>query len=139
MLGHIASYDDTTQSGFITDDEDTQHPFTLSQWTAESAPKTGLAVDFNVDDDGQLFDIGPASAFIQPTKAVKRRWVAAPLGLAFGALGLHRIYLGHYRIALAQIAVTWVTGGYGVVWGFVEGALIITGHIYKDAKGRPLK
>jgi hypothetical protein len=25
-----------------------------------------------------------------------------------------------------------VTGGFGVVWGFCEGVLIITGHITKD-------
>jgi len=25
------------------------------------------------------------------------------------------------------------------MWGFIEAILIITGHIYKDAKGRPLK
>ena len=65
--------------------------------------------------------------------------IAALLGIVFGAVGLHRFYLGFWGFGIAQIAVTFITGGFGVMWGFIEGVLIFTGHIYKDAKGRHLK
>jgi TM2 domain-containing membrane protein YozV len=65
--------------------------------------------------------------------------VASLLGVVFGAIGLHRMYLGYWGIAIAQILVTYLTGGFGVVWGFVDGVLIFTGHVYKDSKGRLLK
>jgi len=61
------------------------------------------------------------------------------LGVLFGAIGLHRFYLGFWWLGLGQIIVTFVTGGFGVMWGFIEGVLIFTGHINKDAKGRLLK
>jgi TM2 domain-containing membrane protein YozV len=73
------------------------------------------------------------------SQPVKSHIVAALLGIVFGAIGLHRIYLGFWGLGVTQILVTYLTGGFGVVWGFIEGVLIFTGHISKDAKGRHLK
>jgi hypothetical protein len=48
-------------------------------------------------------------------------------------------------MGVAQIlftAITMMAGfgvGLGVVWGFMEGFLLLTGHMHKDAKGRLLK
>lgn len=137
MLGHIESYDEECQTGVIKYGEEF-YEFHIDQWTSEGAPKVGDDVDFD-QEHGQVIDVSLVGAYLAESKPVKSRMVAALLGIIFGAIGLHRIYLGFYSIALAQIIVTLLTGGFGVVWGFVEGALIFTGHIYKDAKGRHLK
>ncbi|WP_305910059.1 TM2 domain-containing protein [Methylomarinum sp. Ch1-1] len=138
MIGHIESYDDNTQTGVIKF-EDKFYEFHIDQWTLDSPPKVGDDVDFDMDDDDTVTEVGPVGAYLKDTRPVKRRWVAVVLGFLFGAIGLHRIYLGFYGLGIAQILVTLITGGYGVVWGFTEAVLLLTGHIYKDAKGRFLK
>jgi TM2 domain-containing membrane protein YozV len=69
----------------------------------------------------------------------KSRIAAGILGIVLGGLGIHRFYLGYIGIGIAQIAVTLVTCGIGALWGFIEGILILTGSIDKDAKGQPLR
>lgn len=137
MLGHIESYDERCQTGVIKY-EDEFYEFHIDQWTSEEAPKEGDDVDFD-HDSGTVTDVSLVGAYLMETKPVKSRMLAALLGIVFGAIGLHRFYLGFYGLGIAQIIVTLATGGFGVVWGFVEGALIFTGHIFKDAKGRHLK
>jgi len=68
------------------------------------------------------------------------------LGIFLGGLGIHRFYLGYTAIGIIQVVVTVSLGiltcGIGAVaghlWGMVEGILILTGQINKDAQGRPL-
>lgn len=138
MIGHIESYDKELQTGAIKC-EDEFYEFHLDDWTSESEPEIGDDVDFMPEDDGSATSVGPVGAYLKDTRAVKNHYVAAVLGLLLGALGIHRIYLGFYGLAIAQITVTYLTGGYGVVWGFVEGILYFGGQLNKDGKGRPLK
>ncbi|MCQ8119640.1 TM2 domain-containing protein [Methylomonas rosea] len=137
MLGHIESYDERCQTGVIKH-EGQFYEFHLDQWTSEAPPKLGDDVDFD-HDDGKVSDVSLVGAYLMEAKPVKSKIVAALLGIAFGAIGLHRIYLGFYFLGFTQAVVTLITGGFGVMWGFIEGVLIATGHIYKDAKGRHLK
>lgn len=77
----------------------------------------------------------------------KSKLAAGLLGIFLGGLGIHRFYLGYTAIGLAQLAVTIIIGiltcGVGTlaghIWGFIEGILILTGSINKDAAGRPLR
>ncbi|MBF0318892.1 MAG: TM2 domain-containing protein [Nitrospirae bacterium] len=68
----------------------------------------------------------------------KEKIVAGLLGIFLGWLGVHRFYLGYTGIGIAQIIITLVTAGAGGLWGLIEGILILTGNINKDAQGRPL-
>jgi TM2 domain-containing membrane protein YozV len=69
----------------------------------------------------------------------KSKIVAGILGILLGGLGIHRFYLGYIGIGIAQIVVTIVTFGFGAIWGFIEGILILVGSgITTDAQGRPL-
>jgi TM2 domain-containing membrane protein YozV len=70
----------------------------------------------------------------------KSRTTAGILGIFLGGLGVHRFYLGYTGIGIAQIAVTIVTCGFGAIWGFVEGILILTDSpsFATDANGVPL-
>ena len=76
----------------------------------------------------------PAPAGGEP----KQKMVAGLLGIFLGGLGIHSFYLGNTTKGIIQIIVTIVTLGFGAIWGFVEGILILTGSIDKDADGNPL-
>lgn len=138
MIGHIESYDEARQTGAIKC-EDKFYEFHIDDWTSDSEPLTGDDVDFVPEEDGTATDVGPVGAYVQDLRPVKNHYIAGVLGILLGAIGLHRIYLGFYGIAILQMFVTYLTGGFGVLWGFIEGVLLIGGQIHKDAKGRPLK
>lgn len=73
----------------------------------------------------------------------KSKLAAGLFGIFLGALGVHRFYLGHIGIGLAQLLITvlscgllsWATW----IWGLIEGIMILAGNINKDAKGVPLR
>lgn len=138
MIGHIESYDDERQTGAIKS-KDGFYEFHIDDWVSEDAPKIDDDVDFVPEDDGSATNVGLVGAYLKDMTPVKNHYVAATLGILLGAIGLHRIYLGFYGIAILQIFATIVTGGFGVVWGFAEGVLLFGGQIHKDAKGRLLK
>ena len=73
----------------------------------------------------------------------KSKLAAGLLGIFLGSLGVHTFYLGYTGKAIAQLLISLLTCGFGAVasgiWGLVEGILILTGSISKDAKGIPLK
>ena len=138
MIGHIENYDEGSQEGTIKC-KDKLYKFHLSEWVSKEKPQSGDDVDFVLEDDDSLTNIGLVGAYLKNMEPVKNHYVAAVLGMFFGAVGLHRLYLGFYGIAIAQMILTYVTGGFGVMWGFIEGILLFGGQIHKDAKGRPLK
>ncbi|MGZ8136484.1 MAG: TM2 domain-containing protein [Methylococcaceae bacterium] len=138
MIGHIESYDPDNGTGVIKS-EDKLFTFHLDDWKAVAPPDQGDDVNFEAQDETKACNINLVGAYLEPPKAVKYKYVAAFLALVFGGVGLHRIYLGYYKVALAQIVVTMATAGYGVLWGFIEAILLFANHIDKDAKGRPLK
>ncbi|MFZ2727036.1 MAG: TM2 domain-containing protein [Methylococcaceae bacterium] len=137
MIGHIESYDEQTQTGAIKSEEKF-FPFYINDWAANVAPEQGDDVIFEVVDN-KAVQINLMGAYLEKPKAVKYRYLAAFLALILGFLGVHRFYLGYYKIGLMQIAFTAITVGYGALWGFIEAVLLLAGHIDKDAKGRPLK
>ena len=61
---------------------------------------------------------------------------AGLLGIFLGGLGIHNFYLGY--TGKAQIALSLCFGA-GAIWGLIEGIMILTGTINKDANGVPLK
>ncbi len=138
MIGHIESYDEELQTGAIKCEDDF-FEFHINDWELDVLPKVGDDVDFMPEEDGSATSVGPVGAYLQDIRAIKNHYVAGVLGLVLGMLGAHRIYLGFYWLGAMQIAVTYLTGGYGLVWGFVEGVLLLTRHMHLDAKGRPLK
>ncbi len=68
----------------------------------------------------------------------KSKIVAGILGIFLGGLGVHNFYLGYIGKAIAQIVLSFCFG-IGAIWGLIEGILILTGSINKDANGVPLK
>lgn len=79
-------------------------------------------------------------------EAAKSKMAAGLLGIFLGGLGIHRFYLGYTAIGVAQLvlcllglATCGITSIAASVWGLIEGILILTGSIDKDAQGNPLK
>jgi TM2 domain-containing membrane protein YozV len=76
----------------------------------------------------------------------KSKLAAGLLGIFLGAFGVHRFYLGYTGIAVAQLVlgvlgfltcgITTIASG---IWGLVEGIMILTGSINKDAQGKGLR
>lgn len=84
------------------------------------------------------FSLTQQNAAVDPS-AQKSKMTAGLLGIFLGGFGVHNFYLGYTGKAIAQIALTILCLGVGGIWGLIEGILILTGSINKDAKGNPLK
>lgn len=68
----------------------------------------------------------------------KQKLTAGLLGILLGAFGAGRFYLNQPGIAVAQIAVTWLTCGIGGIWPLIDGIMMLTGSV-RDEHGRPLR
>jgi TM2 domain-containing membrane protein YozV len=82
----------------------------------------------------------------EPSTGTRSKMAAGLLGVFLGGLGIHRFYLGYNGIAVAQLVLTLlglVTCGLTAlgawIWGLIEGIMILTGSISKDAQGLALK
>lgn len=77
------------------------------------------------------------------TKNQKSKVGAGIMGILLGALGVHNFYLGYTGKAVAQLLITILSCGclapVSGIWGLIEGILILTGDINKDANGNDLK
>lgn len=137
MIGEIEAFNEEKQTWIITSEQQ-QFEFTQDQWTENQGPFVGDQVLFE-GIEGLAREITLIGNYPEPEENLKSRKVAAILGLLLGGFGAHRFYLGYTRIGIIQVVVTVVTVGFGLIWGFVEGFLIFTGQIDKDAQGNPLK
>ncbi|NOT83311.1 MAG: TM2 domain-containing protein [Methylococcaceae bacterium] len=138
MIGQIERYaSDTPTIGVIKSGEEL-YDFNVKVWRSRFAPMVGDNVEFEVKD-GKVTRAKPFVTYAENMQPVKSRLIAGLLGLVLGGIGAHRVYLGFYGTAVLQIALTVVTGGFGLLWGFIEGALILGTQIDKDAQGRALK
>jgi len=72
----------------------------------------------------------------------KSKLAAGLLGIFLGGIGVHNFYLGFIGKAVAQVLITvlscFTLSFVSVIWGLIEGILILTGSINKDAQGNPL-
>ena len=85
------------------------------------------------------------------TGEAKSKLAAGLLAIFLGCFGVHNFYLGYTSKAITQLVLTIVgfvlccivVGVFLVlgieIWAIVEGIMILTGKIDKDAKGIPLK
>ena len=72
----------------------------------------------------------------------KSKLVAGLLGIFLGGLGVHNFYLGFTGKAVAQLLISLLSCGalavVSAIWGLIEGILILTGSINRDASGMML-
>lgn len=53
--------------------------------------------------------------------------------------GIGRMYLGFTGIGVAQLAVTFLTCGFGALWSVIDGIMILVNDAPKDSQGRVLR
>jgi TM2 domain-containing membrane protein YozV len=68
----------------------------------------------------------------------KQKLIAGLLQIFLGAFGAGRFYTGHTGMAIAQIAVTWLTCGFGGIWPLIDGIMMLVGKV-PDSENRPLR
>lgn len=76
---------------------------------------------------------------------IKSKLLAVLLALFLGGMGIHRFYLGYFKIGIVQL-VLWVLGYFTEgktwaiveVWAIIEAIFIFLGRI-KDSKGNTLE
>ncbi|MGF0248200.1 NINE protein [Rhodococcus erythropolis] len=68
----------------------------------------------------------------------KSKTTAGLLGILLGGFGAGRFYLNQPGMAVAQIAVTWLTCGIGGIWPLIDGIMMLTGSV-RDQYNRPLR
>jgi TM2 domain-containing membrane protein YozV len=137
IIGQIESYDSVTKTGLVKD-QDEFFKFDEESWKSSVSPDSGDEVTFELKDN-VVVNMRLIAESTKLVEGVKKRWIAMTLAFLLGMVGAHRFYLGFYKLGLAQLALTVVTHGYGVLWGFIDAVLLFANHINKDAKGRPLK
>ena len=69
----------------------------------------------------------------------RSKLVAGLLQIFLGGFGVGRFYTGHTSIAIAQIAVTFFTCGFGALWPLVDGIIMLTSESPRDVDGKPLR
>lgn len=79
-------------------------------------------------------DSQPVPASLEP----RRSRIATGL-LQICLPGVGRMYAGFVGMGVAQLVVAIVTCGYGALWSFVDGILILTGNVRTDGRGLPFK
>lgn len=72
----------------------------------------------------------------------KSKLAAGLLGIFLGCLGVHNFYLGYDGKGIAQLLITVLSCGIltpvSFIWGLIEGIMILTGEMNKDANGNIL-
>lgn len=78
---------------------------------------------------------------VEPAPVVQRsKFVAGILGLVLGFLGAHNFYLGYKKRAIVQLVLTVLSAGtISIIWGIIEGLIILSSSTYRDADGNLLK
>ena len=97
-------------------------------WTPPAPSGAGAAIP-----SGDLSGMGPA----------KSKVAAGELGILLGTIGVHNFYLGFTGKGLAQLLISLLSCGFlspiSSIWGLIEGIMILTGSINRDARGMPLR
>ena len=65
----------------------------------------------------------PYGAFMVGNKS---KTTAGLLGIFLGGFGAGQFYRGNTGLGIAQLAVSIVTFGFGALWGFIEGIIVLT-------------
>lgn len=84
----------------------------------------------------------PAPYGIDPVTGLpyssKSKTAAGLLGIFLGAFGVGRFYTGHIGLGVAQLIVTIFSFGFGALWGFIDGIVLLAGSP-RDSDGFPLR
>ena len=91
---------------------------------------------------GQPYQPYPGAPYVPLGYKQKSKIAAGVLGILLGTFGVHNFYLGYTGKAVAQLLITLLTCFMGafvsMIWGVVEGIMILCGGINTDGHNVPL-
>ena len=111
----------------------------------EPQKKRSDAVSSTISNDSANHYVPSTPQYeVSTSRPLKSRTVAGLLAIFLGTLGVHNFYLGNTTKAIVQLLVTFFGGAIGgpvivMIWGFVEGIMILSGSINTDGYNRLLK
>jgi TM2 domain-containing membrane protein YozV len=131
MRGQVLGVDTRTGTGVVTGDDGRRYRFKPEDWADRGEPAVGMYVDFDVEEDRALtiFPVpGTAPARVPAPQPPARggddrnRYVAAVIAFFFGALGIHRFYLGRVASGAAMLVLTCTLIGMAVSvpWALID-------------------
>jgi len=126
-------------------------PRSGAKFCSNCGGETDAVSQFCIKCGAQLTPAAMQAAPADPT--VKSKMVAGVLAIVLGCFGIHRFYLGYNNIGIIQavmgavglVLLPFTCGISGIlllgaaVWGLIDGIMIFTGSINRDAAGKPLK
>jgi TM2 domain-containing membrane protein YozV len=80
---------------------------------------------------------GPPAPYYQPPMSDKSKVIAGVLQLVF-PFGVGRFYTGHFGVGIAQLFVVIFTLGFGVLWPWIDGIILLASG-GTDSTGRRLR
>src|SRR5688572_12800976 len=108
MRGRLLDFDFRTGKGEISGEDGQHYGFVDSEWRGLTRPQIGQVLDFQ-PHRRQAVSIYSLATPLAPVKP-KSKIGTAVLAFFFGALGVHKFYLGKTGAGMAMLLVT-VLGG----------------------------
>ncbi|MBF4269282.1 TM2 domain-containing protein [Vibrio anguillarum] len=98
MKGTIIDFNELDRTGLISGEDGIRYPLNINEWKAGQLPKSGMAVDFSVENNE-----AKAIYLISTSVGSSKKIAAALLAFFFGALGAHKFYLGYTKQGLIML------------------------------------
>lgn len=132
MRGQVLGVDMRTGDGIVVGDDGRRYSFKPDDWAARGEPAIGMEVDFETRESRALtiFPV-PGTAPLPAAKGhagppvvgkERNKFVAALLAFLFGALGVHRFYVGRVGSGIAMLILTCTVVGLlvSVPWALID-------------------
>ena len=117
MRGTLLDFNYRSGKGEISGEDGQRYRFSDSEWRGLTRPKLGQILDFQPRREQAVAIYNLATPVEQPPAArgrgpvkEKSKMVAAVLALFFGALGVHKFYMGKFGAGLTMLLVTMIAG-----------------------------
>ncbi|MCR5786708.1 MAG: TM2 domain-containing protein [Acholeplasmatales bacterium] len=109
---------------------------------AKFCPNCGSKQGSNDDADAHIEEVkatfNNSNNSNNSNDSEKIRLVAGLLNILL-PFGIGRFYTGHNSLAIAQLLVTLLTCGFGFIWSFIDGIIMLLDDHLTDSDGRHMK
>ena len=106
MRGTLLAFDFRTGRGEISGEDGTRYLFADSEWRAPTRPHVGQPLDFQPRSGQAVAIYSLATPGVRRAVKPKSKWAAALLALFFGALGIHKFYLGKVGAGVTMLLLS---------------------------------
>ena len=107
MRGTLLAFDFRTGRGEISGEDGARYQFADSEWRAPTRPHIGQPLDFqpHASQAVAIYSLATPGTMRRSIKP-KSKWSAALLAFFFGALGIHKFYLGKVGAGVTMLLLS---------------------------------